>query len=103
MIFQGVKIFEDCSLRQVFSRNGRVRAIESTKGAIECDYFVNCGGIWARKIGQLSEPKVKVPVHPVEHYHLITKPIPGLDPLLPGMDEFYYLFICLFVYEKKKD
>ncbi|XP_065214392.1 pyruvate dehydrogenase phosphatase regulatory subunit, mitochondrial [Planococcus citri] len=80
---KGVKVFEDCAIQQVFSRDGHVRAIESTKGVIECDYFVNCGGIWARKIGQLSEPRVKVPVHPVEHYYLITKPIPGLDPLTP--------------------
>lgn len=77
-------MFEECTVQRIFSRNNRIRAVESTKGAVECDYFVNCGGIWARKIGRLSEPEVKVPVHPVEHYYLITKPIDGLDANTPG-------------------
>lgn len=83
-----MKIFEECSVKQVFSKNGRVCAVESTKGAIECDYFVNCGGYWARKIGHLSRPRVKLPVHPVEHYYLLTNPISDLDPNIPGTNTF---------------
>lgn len=59
-------------------------SIETDLGKINCEYFVNCAGFWARGVGQLSEPYVKVPLHAVEHYYLHTKPIPGLDSMLPG-------------------
>lgn len=81
----GVRIYEECAVKQIFSKNGSVWAVESTKGATECNHFVNCGGFWARKIGHLSKPKVKVPVHPVEHFYLMTKPVPNLDSNLPSV------------------
>jgi len=53
----GPKSFENC----------HVTGVDTSLGHIECDYFVNCGGIWARTIGLLSEPRVKVPICPAEH------------------------------------
>lgn len=47
-----------------------VAGVETEHGVIECDYFVNCSGIWAREIGKLSEPQVKVPICPAEHFFL---------------------------------
>lgn len=44
---------------------------------------MNCGGIWARAIGKMSNPVVKVPLHACEHYYLHTKEIDGLDPMTP--------------------
>lgn len=69
---------------EVVCDRGKVVAIDTSLGSIECDYYVNCGGFWARKIGQLSNPMVKIPLHPVEHYYLRTNPIQNLDPLTPG-------------------
>ncbi|KAK7789876.1 hypothetical protein R5R35_008830 [Gryllus longicercus] len=80
---RGVSVIEDCSILQVFNSNGKVSGVETNQGYIECDYFVNCGGFWARKIGKMSEPFVKVPLHACEHYYLHTKQIPGLDPMTP--------------------
>ncbi|XP_023244971.1 pyruvate dehydrogenase phosphatase regulatory subunit, mitochondrial [Copidosoma floridanum] len=80
---QGVRVYENCRLTKVKSTNERVEAVETTRGTIECKYFVNCSGFWARSVGKLSEPYVKVPLHPVEHYYLHTKLIPGLDPMTP--------------------
>lgn len=42
----------------------------------------------------MSEPYIKVPLHAVEHYYLHTKPIAGLDPMLPGN----YLVLNLFTF-----
>lgn len=39
---------------------------------------------WAREIGQKSKPKVRVPLHSCEHYHILTKPIEEIDRLMPG-------------------
>lgn len=63
----------------------KVTAVETNKGTIECDYFVNCGGFWARAIGQMSEPTVKVPLHACEHYYLHTELIPDLDDTTPAV------------------
>ena len=59
----GPKSFDNC----------HVTGVDTSLGHIECDYFVNCGGIWARTIGALSEPKVKVPICPAEHCKLLKE------------------------------
>ncbi|XP_076649789.1 pyruvate dehydrogenase phosphatase regulatory subunit, mitochondrial [Halictus rubicundus] len=90
---RGVKVFENCKVTKVVTQNGRIEAIETTFGAIECEHFVNCAGFWARNVGKLSEPHVKVPLHPVEHYYLHTQPIDGLDPMIPvvrDLDGYIY-------------
>nr|CAI5832874.1 unnamed protein product [Callosobruchus analis] len=79
----GVRIIENCGVKKIDQIDKMVSGVETSLGYINCEYFVNCGGFWARGIGQLSEPNVKVPLHAVEHYYLHTKPIPGLNPLLP--------------------
>ncbi|ENN70883.1 pyruvate dehydrogenase phosphatase regulatory subunit, mitochondrial [Dendroctonus ponderosae] len=79
----GVKVIENCSLKKVVQESGKVAAVDTTLGPVNCEFFVNCAGFWARGIGQLSEPYVKVPLHAVEHYYLHTKPVPGLDPMTP--------------------
>ena len=40
-------------------------------------------GFWSRHVGEISEPPVAVPIHPAEHYHLHTKPVPDLPPDTP--------------------
>lgn len=79
----GVRVIENCTVTEVIQRGGQVAAVNTTSGYTECDYFVNCGGFWARNIGQMSKPCVKVPLHAVEHYYLYTKPVAGLDPMTP--------------------
>lgn len=58
--FSGVRVYEDCKLLKVKSMNEKVKSVETTRGSIECKYFVNCTGFWARSVGKLSEPYVKV-------------------------------------------
>lgn len=79
-----MKVYENIAVERILTESERVVGIETNKGQIFCDYFVNCGGFWARKIGKMSEPYVKVPLHPCEHYYLHTKQIPNIDPLTPG-------------------
>lgn len=89
-LFLGVKVLENCTVRKINQCNYKVTSVETDLGKINCDYFVNCAGFWARGVGQLSELYVKVPLHAVEHYYLHTKPIAGLDPMLPG--NFFQIF-----------
>ncbi|CAL7940334.1 unnamed protein product [Xylocopa violacea] len=80
---KGVKVFENCKVTKILTQNGKIEAVGTTGGTIECEHFVNCAGFWARN----------VPLHPVEHYYLHTKPINGLDPMTPvirDLDGYIY-------------
>ncbi|XP_061670721.1 pyruvate dehydrogenase phosphatase regulatory subunit, mitochondrial isoform X1 [Syngnathoides biaculeatus] len=74
---RGVQILERTSVQQVLVEKGHVMAVETDRGSIECEYFVNCAGQWAYELGQASETKVSVPLHGCEHFYLLTKPLPG--------------------------
>ena len=52
--------------------NGRVTGIETDSGSIETDVVVNAGGMFAGELGRLAG--VTVPVIPMAHEYLITKP-----------------------------
>lgn len=78
-------MFEGTSVTKVICDGGRVVGVETSEGTIDCDFFVNCAGFWARAIGKLSDPTVKVPLHASEHYYLHTKKISGLDPMTPAV------------------
>ena len=55
--------------------------------------FILFSGFWSRHVGEISQPPVAVPIHPAEHYHLHTKPVPDLPPDTPVVrdpDAFIY-------------
>ena len=56
--------------------------VETDQGAIETEIVVNAGGMYAREIGALAG--VNVPIVPMAHEYLITKPT-GLPLDMPTM------------------
>lgn len=56
----GVQIFEKCQITKIINENQSVSSVETTRGNIKCEHFVNCAGFWARNVGKLSDPQVKV-------------------------------------------
>lgn len=79
----GVTVIEKCSVNEILQKNNLVSAVKTNHGRIHCEYFVNCAGFWARSIGEMSKPHVKIPLKPAEHYFMHTKPIINLDPMMP--------------------
>ena len=61
---------------------GRVTGVETDRGSIETEIVVNAGGMYAREIGALAG--VNVPIVPMAHEYLITKPT-GLPLEMPTM------------------
>lgn len=80
---RGVTIVDNCAVKRVFQEDRKVCLVDTDRGAVECSHFVNCAGFWARQVGELSEPPVKVPIQAMEHYYLHTQPIESLDPNMP--------------------
>ncbi|KAJ8303481.1 hypothetical protein KUTeg_019877 [Tegillarca granosa] len=85
---KGVKFMEGVQVQKILTKNGAVNSVETSAGTINCEYFVNCGGLWSREIGKRSVPKVRVPLHANEHFYIVTKEIEGMDKMMPVIRDF---------------
>jgi 4-methylaminobutanoate oxidase (formaldehyde-forming) len=65
----------------ITARDGRVREVETTAGVIRADVVVNAGGMYAPEIGRMVG--VTIPLVPMAHQYLVTKPIDGVHPAIP--------------------
>lgn len=86
----GVSIFEDTEVTDVEIDNGRIRAVVTPHGRIECERVVVCAGQWTREFA--SRFGVNVPLVPMEHQYLITEPfgVPSNLPTLRDPDRLTY-------------
>ena len=82
---KGVKILEKTQATRLEKQSGRVSAVVTDQGRIECDFVVNCAGMWGRQVGEMAG--VAVPLHAAEHFYVVTEPIPDLPRDLPVVRE----------------
>ena len=82
---QGAKIIEGVSVTGVSSKRGAVTGVQTSHGEIKAEIVVNCAGMWARQLGEMSG--VSVPLQAAEHYYLITDAIDGLDSSCPVIED----------------
>jgi glycine cleavage system T protein len=78
----GAEIETNTRVSRIAVERGRVRGVETDKGAIEAEIVVNAGGMFAKELGELAG--VNVPVVPMAHEYLVTKPS-GLPLEMPTM------------------
>ena len=79
---RGATIFTDTRVTAIDVEGGRVKAVQTSRGPIECDVVVNAGGIYAYEIGRMAG--VHVPLIPMAHQYVITKDA-GLPRDMPTM------------------
>ena len=79
---RGAEINQRTRATGIRVHRGRVAAVETDQGDIETEIVVNAGGMYAREIGALAG--VNVPIVPMAHEYLITKPT-GLPLDMPTM------------------
>jgi len=79
----GARIIEDCRVTAIKTKNGHVTGVATAHGDIEAEIVVNCGGQWARDIGQLAG--VSVPLQSIQHQYLVTEPIEGVPRNMPTL------------------
>ena len=90
----GVKMVDQCSVEDVLISKGTVTGVVTNKGVVRCEKFVNSAGMWARRLGHLSTPKIDIPMYPAEHYYLHTKPVShgrASTPVIHDPDAHIYL------------
>ncbi len=61
---------------------GRIHAVETAQGRVECERVLLCAGIWGPTVGAMAG--VPIPLVAVQHQLVWTDPIPGLDGLDVG-------------------
>src|SRR5688572_14571547 len=69
---RGAEAYTSTRVTGISVERGRVTGVETDKGPIEAEVVVNAGGMFAGEIGRLAG--VVVPVVPMAHEYLITKP-----------------------------
>jgi 4-methylaminobutanoate oxidase (formaldehyde-forming) len=69
---QGIRFQLHTRVTGIRTRAGRVRAVVTDQGSIDCEVVVNCGGMFAAEIGRLAG--VRIPVIPIEHQYVVTEP-----------------------------
>ena len=78
---RGAKIIEGIKVTAINQKDRVVSGVSTSQGEIKAEYVVNCGGMWAREIGQMAG--VSVPLHACEHFYIVTEQIEGLQSNLP--------------------
>src|SRR3954470_11157567 len=78
----GAESYEPTRVTAIPVERGRVTGVVTDKGPIEAEVVVNAGGMFAKELGALAG--VDVPIVPMAHEYLITKPS-GLPTGMPTM------------------
>ena len=73
---RGAEIYTETRVIGITLKNGAVHEVITEKGKIKTEIVVNAAGIWAPEIGKMVG--VPIPIIPMEHQYIITKPIEGV-------------------------
>lgn len=82
---RGAKIIEEVAVIDVITKRGAVHGVRTSRGTIECEFVVNCAGMWARQLG--ARNGVNIPLQAAEHYYLITEKIPEIRSSWPVIED----------------
>ena len=72
--------------------HGRVVAVETPRGRIDCETVINCAGSWAGAVAALAA--LEVPVQPFRRNVYVTQPtqiIPGQMPLTVDVESGFWM------------
>ncbi|UWQ33880.1 FAD-dependent oxidoreductase [Leisingera sp. M527] len=79
----GAKIFEDTEVTDIEIKDGKIRAVITEHGRIECEKVICCAGQWTRTFAKRFG--VNVPLVPMEHQYMVTEPFEGVPSNLPTL------------------
>ena len=88
----GGKVIEGVAVTSIVKDKNKVTGVKTTAGEIQCEYVINCAGMWARQLGELAG--VSIPNQAAEHYYLITDKIPEVQshwPVIEDPDSYTYI------------
>ncbi|KAE9631021.1 GcvT family protein [Parasedimentitalea maritima] len=79
----GAQIYEDTKVTDLEIKDGKIRAVITEQGRIECEKVICCAGQWTRNFA--ARFGVNVPLVPMEHQYMVTEPFDGVPANLPTL------------------
>ena len=92
---KGATIYRNCPVIATTQQANGGWIVETPEGSIECQYLINCAGLWSREVGALAG--LDLPLMPMEHQYFVTENIPEIEalnrefPLIHDNDGEYYM------------
>jgi 4-methylaminobutanoate oxidase (formaldehyde-forming) len=80
---RGARIFLGTDVEQIKVEKGRVSEVVTNRGTIKTEIVVNAAGQWGGEVGKLAG--LNLPVVPMAHLYIITKPIEGVEHDFPTL------------------
>lgn len=80
---RGARFFTNTNVEKINLKNGRVSEVVTDKGAIKTEIVVNASGMWGREVGKMVG--LSLPVIPMAHLYIMTKPIEGVTNKFPNL------------------
>jgi glycine/D-amino acid oxidase-like deaminating enzyme len=77
----GVRFATNIAVQAIELRGGRVAAVRTNRGNIECQHVINAAGSHAYHVAKLVG--LELPIVPVRHEYFVSVPMPDLHPELP--------------------
>jgi sarcosine oxidase subunit beta len=82
----GATVLQSCEATRIVVRDGRIHAVETTKGQIATDTVVCCAGVWSREVAALAG--LELPVAGEARHMWFTPDDGGLPEHLPLTIDF---------------
>src|SRR5512135_456454 len=79
----GARIFTNTNVEKINLKNGRVSAVVTNQGTIATEVVVNSAGQWGAEVGKMVG--LYLPVVPMAHLYIITRPIKGVGHDFPTL------------------
>ncbi len=80
---RGARILLDTNVEKINLKDGRVDEVVTDKGTIKTQIVVNAGGQWGGEVGRMVG--LTLPVVPMAHLYIITRPIEGVGHDFPTL------------------
>ena len=80
---RGASLREGVAVERVRVRNERAVGVETEQGFVEAETVVLACGMWTRQLA--TDAGVNVPLHPCEHFYVVTEPMEGITPGMPTL------------------
>jgi len=80
---RGAQIFEAINVEAIQLKAGRVHAVVTDRGSIQTEIVVNAAGQWGGEVGRMVG--LNLPVVPMAHLYIITRPIEGVRHHFPTL------------------
>lgn len=87
----GAKFYKNTEVTGMRVEGDTIKAVETSRGTIECGQAINCAGAWAQDIAKFAG--IELPNWAERHQILITEPVdPGVcPPMLMSFSGNYYI------------